>query len=317
ESCVHQPNKVDRNTTLTTQENDMHPCILYCGWQTSHAVTSRAVKDVLLVDICSRFLMDVFPDLLKLKAFGAEGMIKEVVQYFHVAEDLFNCRDAPLLGTSIYNVVVHALVQAKEEFLVCKADKRVVHLVFVLWEMAIDIFERMKSFGIRPNAETYTIMIDCCTLNRDLVSARGLMATMLQHGYKHHARTYTSILKILLANDEFDKVLNFLKEMKEEGIRSDVIVYNTILRQASEKVRFDVIELLVEHMHRQKIKPDPETCLQVFSSYYEHGFLDTALEALQVLSVRMVSESESVQRKMKSTYEELILDEGADVEESL
>ncbi|KAH9297347.1 hypothetical protein KI387_029029, partial [Taxus chinensis] len=122
---------------------------------------------------------------------------------------------------------------------------------------------------------------------------------------------------ILLANDEFDKVLNFLKEMKEEGIRSDVIVYNTILRQATEKVRFDVIELLVEHMHRQKIKPDPETCLQVFSSYYEHGFLDTALEALQVLSVRMVSESESVQRKMKSTYEELILDEGADVEESL
>ncbi|KAH9297348.1 hypothetical protein KI387_029030, partial [Taxus chinensis] len=112
-----------------------------------------------------------------LKAFGAEGMIKEVVQYFHIAEDLFNGRDVPLLGTSIYNVVLHALVQAKE------------------WEMAIDIFERMKSFGIKPNAETYTIMIDCCTLNRDLVSARGLMATMLQHGYKHHVRTYTSILK--------------------------------------------------------------------------------------------------------------------------
>ncbi|XP_057866655.1 pentatricopeptide repeat-containing protein At1g76280 isoform X2 [Cryptomeria japonica] len=234
-----------------------------------------------------------------LTAFAAEGMIRELVRYLHDLEDRFNGSDAPLLGSDIYNVVLHALVDAKE------------------WELAIGIFGRMKSFGIKPDVKTYTIMVDCYSISGDFNSARELVNTMLQRGLKHHARTHTSIMKIFLANGAFEKVLDFLKEMKEDGILSDVIVYNTIIRQASEKVRFDVIELVVEHMHRQKIKPDPETCWQVFSSYHDHGFFDTAVEALQVLSVRMVSENETVQRKMKSIYEKLILDESPSTDEFL
>jgi pentatricopeptide repeat protein len=221
-----------------------------------------------------------------LKALEAEGMVKELLQYLHVAEDHFNSRDAPgapLLETNMYNSVLHALVEAKE------------------WDVAVDIFENMKAFGFKPDAATYHIMMDCSSLTGDLQSARALMATMLQ---------------IVLANDDFEAAINLLNEMKDEGIHSDVLSYNTILSSASARGRLDIIELLVEHMHRENIQPDPDTCLLVFSSYYERGLIDTALEALQVLSVRTISDDETVQREMQSNFQALVLDEDSQVEES-
>lgn len=221
-----------------------------------------------------------------LKALEAEGMVKELLQYLHVAEDHFNSRDAPsapLLETNMYNSVLHALVEAKE------------------WDVAVDVFENMKAFGFKPDAATYHIMMDCSSLTGDLQSARALMATMLQ---------------IVLANDDFEAAINLLNEMKDEGIHSDVLSYNTILSSASARGRLDIIELLVEHMHRENIQPDPDTCLLVFSSYYERGLIDTALEALQVLSVRTISDDETVQREMQSNFQALVLDEDSQVEES-
>lgn len=40
------------------------------------------------------------------------------------------------------------------------------------------------------------------------------------------------------------------------------------------------------------------------------------MEALQVLSVRTISEDETIQREMQSTFEALVLDEDSQVEES-
>ncbi|KAI5341764.1 hypothetical protein L3X38_009639 [Prunus dulcis] len=50
---------------------------------------------------------------LLLKALGAEGMIRELIQYLDVAENIF-CRNNIYLGTPIYNTVLHSLVEAQE-----------------------------------------------------------------------------------------------------------------------------------------------------------------------------------------------------------
>ena len=177
-------------------------------------------------------------------------------------------------------------------------------------------FEKMKAFGVKPDATTYNIMIDCCSLTGDLQSACALMTTMLQDGFTFHACSYTILIKIMLANDDFEAAINVFNEMKDEGIHSDVQSYNTILSSASTRGRLDIIELLDEHMHRENIQPDPETFLHAFSSYYERGLIDTALEALQVLSVRTTSEDENVQREMQANFQGLVLDENSQVEES-
>lgn len=78
--------------------------------------------------------------------------------------------------------------------------------------------------------------------------------------------------------------------------------------------RIDVIELTVEQMHQDQIQPDPSTCSHVFSAYTDNGFHNTAMEALQVLSMRMISEQDDILQKNRLEYENLIFEESSEAE---
>ncbi|KAL5557746.1 hypothetical protein UlMin_033957 [Ulmus minor] len=204
-----------------------------------------------------------------LKALGAEGMIRELIHYFHVAENLFS-RSKGYLETSIYNTVLHSLVEAKES------------------HMAIEVFKNMKSCGVSPNLATYIIMIDCCSILVCFKSACALLSLMLRDGYIPQTITFTALIKILLENEDFNESMSLLDQAISEGFQLDVTLFNTILRKARAKERIDVIEFVVARMISNKIRPDPSTCNFVFSTYVDRGFHSTAIEALQVLSMRML-----------------------------
>lgn len=78
-----------------------------------------------------------------------------------------------------------------------------------------------------------------------------------------------------------------------------------------------MVELIVEKMHRLKIQPDPSTCRHVFSAYADNGFHSTAMEALQVLSLRMISEYGNILEDFRLKYENLILDEESEAESEI
>ncbi|GMJ02768.1 hypothetical protein like AT1G76280 [Hibiscus trionum] len=220
-----------------------------------------------------------------LKALGAEGMTTELLQYLHVAEKLF-FRTNTYFGTPIYNIVLRSLVNAAES------------------DTAILIFKNMKSSGLQPNAMTYNIMVDCCSYIRCFKSGCALLSMMVRHGFIPGTSTYTALIKILLKYDDFDEALSLLDQASLEGCQMDVVFYNTILRRASEMVRIDIIEFIIERMHRDKVQPDPSTCAYVFSAYVDGGFYNTAIEALQVLSMWMISYEEITLEEKKIEYED-------------
>ncbi|CAJ1972614.1 unnamed protein product [Sphenostylis stenocarpa] len=152
-----------------------------------------------------------------LRALGEEGMIRELIQYLHVAENLFIYRN-PSLGTRIYNIVLHYLVEAKES------------------DMAIAIFKKMKLCGCNPDSETYNIMIDCCTIGKSYRSACLLISMMIRNGFCPGICTYTAFIKILLQDENFDEVMNLLKQVILDGIQPDVLLFNTVLKEACYKV---------------------------------------------------------------------------------
>ncbi|XP_059634066.1 pentatricopeptide repeat-containing protein At1g76280 [Cornus florida] len=231
-----------------------------------------------------------------LKALGAEGMTREMIQYLRMAENQFSLGNS-YLGTLIYNTVLHSLVEAKES------------------RSALEIFKTMKSCGFVPDAATYTIMIDCCSIIRCFKTACALVSMMVRDGFYLQAATYTALLKILLGCEDFNGALDLLDQGNLDGIQPDVLLFNTILQKACEKGRIDIIELIVERMHQEKIQPDPSTCSFVFSAYVDRGFDSTAVEALQVLSMRMISEEDVTLEEKRMEYEEaFILAEDLDAE---
>ncbi|XP_077237689.1 tetratricopeptide repeat (TPR)-like superfamily protein isoform X3 [Tasmannia lanceolata] len=233
-----------------------------------------------------------------LRALGAEGMIREMIQYLHAVENQLGVANS-YSGTIIYNIVLHALVEAKE----C--------------HMAIEIFKNMKSSDLPVDAATYNIMIDSCSVTRCFKSALALISMMLRDGFCPQTCTYTALIKILLANEDFDETLNLVDQASSEGIQPDVLLFNTILQVAYQKGRIDIIELIIERMHEEKIQPDPTTCFYTFSAYVDHGFLNTAMEALQVLSMRMISEDSSILQEKRGDFEDLILDEDPQAESQI
>ncbi|XVF63548.1 hypothetical protein PTKIN_Ptkin09bG0095600 [Pterospermum kingtungense] len=231
-----------------------------------------------------------------LKALGAEGMTRELLQYLHVAENLF-CHTNTYLGEPIYNIVLHSLIKAEES------------------HMAIEIFKNMKSCGFRPNAVTYNMMIDYCSTIRCLKSAYALVSMMLRDGFYPETMTYTALIKILLEYKNFDEALNLLDQASFEGYQPDLLLYNTILKKAGEKGRIDIMEFIIVRMHQDKVQPDPSTCHHVFSAYVDRGFNNTAMEALQVLSMWMISDEDSKLEEKKIEFEDdFVLSEDLEAE---
>ncbi|KAG2675522.1 hypothetical protein I3760_12G007200 [Carya illinoinensis] len=228
-------------------------------------------------------------------ALGAEGMIRELIQYLRVAENLF-CRNNTFLVTVMYNTVLHSLVEAKES------------------DMAVEIFKNMKSCGFAPDAATYNILIDCCSILRCFKSACSLVSMMVRDGFYPQTLTYTVLIKILLEDENFDEALNLLDQAFSEGHDLDVLLFNTILQKACQRGRIDVIEFIVERMHQEKIQPDPSTCHYVFSAYVDQGFHSTAVEALQVLSMRMLSEEVGTHDEKTQIEDDFILAEDSEAE---
>ncbi|KAJ6702312.1 PENTATRICOPEPTIDE REPEAT-CONTAINING PROTEIN [Salix koriyanagi] len=192
--------------------------------------------------------------------------------------------------------VLHSLVEAEE----CR--------------MAIALFKHMKASGLEPNAATYCIMIDCCRTIRCYKSACALVSMMLRSGFYLQTVGYTVLIKILLQDENFDEALNLLDQGHSEEIKLDVLLYNPVLHIAKDKGRIDIIELIVEQMYREKIQPDTTTCHNVFSAYVYSGFHNMAMEALQVLSMRMISLEDCVLEEKKAELEDLILSEDKEAE---
>uniref|UniRef100_A0A6N2M5X7 Pentacotripeptide-repeat region of PRORP domain-containing protein n=3 Tax=Salix viminalis TaxID=40686 RepID=A0A6N2M5X7_SALVM len=145
-----------------------------------------------------------------LKALGKEGMMRELMQYLCVAEDLFYHSNRHL-GIPLYNSVLHSLVEAEE----CR--------------MAIALFKHMKASGLEPNAATYCIMIDCC---RTMINCIGF------HDVAFWVLSTDSGVHCSHKDENFDEALNLLDQGHSEEIKLDVLLYNPVLHIAKDKDRY-------------------------------------------------------------------------------
>ncbi|XP_049932880.1 pentatricopeptide repeat-containing protein At1g76280 isoform X2 [Nymphaea colorata] len=232
-----------------------------------------------------------------MRVLGAEGLIREMIHYLDVAEHYVTGNDASAF-TAMYNTVLHELVETKESY------------------KAAEIFRKMKLFKIPCTTMTYNIMIHCCSMTRCYRSACSLLAMMLRDGLQPVIQTFTSLIETV-AGQNFLEALYFLDQASSAGIKSDVVLYNAILEKAYFKRRLDILELIIERMHLEKVQPDPTTCRYALCAYIYHGFHSTAVEALQVLSIWMISQDEDKQQEFRSKYEDLVQSEDPEVEHQI
>ncbi|KAL6844844.1 hypothetical protein ACP4OV_025503 [Aristida adscensionis] len=261
----------------------------------SHVDVSKRIR-IIEMDMLNNDIQHNFVSMKNLiRAFGAEGMIEEMLRYLNVAENVLWNMD-PYHKSDLYCIVLHALVKAKET------------------HKAIKTFKIMRSCSLPANISIYNIMIECCKLLPCFKSASALLSLMLRDGFCPNVVTFTSLLKVVLAKDDFEEALDLLDICKIEGIHPDIEIFNTVLSHAYARSQIHVVEYIVECILRAKILPDTSTLWYTFCAYAELELYNTAIEALQVLSMRMISEDVSIFREKGIILEDLILSEEPDAE---
>ncbi|CAN1311614.1 Pentatricopeptide repeat-containing protein At1g76280 [Linum perenne] len=150
-----------------------------------------------------------------LKALGTEGMTHELVQHLRFAEDLFS-RNNTYLGSPIYNIVLHALVEAQESY-----------------KFALSLLCVMMRVGFDPVASTYTSLMK---VQLSILCNLALFAFARLPVFEWHLSSYLCMLQIQMDSGDFDEALFLLDRMELEGISVDVLLYNTILDKAFAKV---------------------------------------------------------------------------------
>ncbi|XP_031403643.1 pentatricopeptide repeat-containing protein At1g76280 isoform X1 [Punica granatum] len=230
-----------------------------------------------------------------LRALGQEGMIKELIRYLRMAEDLFS-RYNLQLGTPVYNTVLFALTAAKES------------------NGAIEIFKTMRRCGFPLDNITYNTMISCCCNIGSFRSATAVVSMMIRDGFLPQTLTYTALLKIVLDDNNFDEALDLLDRASSEGDELDVLLFNTVLKKVGDTRKLDLLEYVIEQIRRANIGPDPSTCSYVFTAYTDREFNRMAAEALHVLSVRIITQEGVLPAEKRAEYEDFIFSEDPEAE---
>uniref|UniRef100_A0A0E0B495 Pentacotripeptide-repeat region of PRORP domain-containing protein n=2 Tax=Oryza glumipatula TaxID=40148 RepID=A0A0E0B495_9ORYZ len=261
----------------------------------SHADVSKRIS-IIETDMLNNEIQHSFVCMKNLiRAFGAEGMTEEMLKYLNVAENVLWNMD-PYQKSDLYCIALHALVKAKDT------------------HKAIKTFMTIRSYGLPANVAIYNIMIECCKLLPCVKSASAVLSLMLRDGFYPTILTFTSLVKVVLAREDFEGALDLLDACIIEGIQPDIEIFNTVLLEAFEKGQIHVVEYIVECIHRAKIRPDQSTVWYTFCAYVDQELYNTAIEALQVLSVRMISEEADVLKEKGVIVEDLILSEEPDAE---
>lgn len=135
-------------------------------------------------------------------------MIEEMLRYLNFAENMLWHIDSDQI-TDIYNIVLHALVKAKQvgHLFLCflasihseYAHNGFMFLLLLQCRAAIDVFKNMRLCNLPTNVAIYNIMIECCSILQCYRSASVLVSMMLRDGYYPQTLTYTALVKVLCA----------------------------------------------------------------------------------------------------------------------
>lgn len=233
-----------------------------------------------------------------LVSLSEEASTDAVIQRLQLAEGCVDDRGLPILDTVSYNIAMNACIQDKQ------------------WATAREIFNKMTSLGFEPSTYTYNILINGCADRRKVGEAFQFLDTMQQKGLQPMPSTYNSLIKVCCHSGELDAALALLKEMGDSGIESSIVTFTTLLASADYHERLDLIEFLVEHMHREKIQPNITTCEHVVSAYLNCHQIDDAVEALRVLSIRMLPKGGKLQGQLEDILKQIFNEDSLQVESS-
>ncbi|CAK9181221.1 unnamed protein product [Ilex paraguariensis] len=122
---------------------------------------------------------------------------------------------------------------------------------------AIEAFERMESFGLKPELSDYNRLIDTLSKSRHIARAQQVFDKWKNRKLKPDIKSYTILLEGWGQEHNLLRLNEVYREMKDDGFEPDVVTYGIVINAYCKAKKYDEAAELFHEMEGKCIKPSP------------------------------------------------------------
>jgi len=148
-------------------------------------------------------------------------------------------------------------------------------------EQAMEVYEELKSRGLRMNIVAYSTLIDAQAKSGNPQKAQALLEQMEKEGCAPNTITYSCLLKAHCVKGDLDSGLKVFQDMISKGLKPDTVVFNTLLDGAVRCGQFNLCDRLVTEISNYGLEVSNFTLSIIIKMWGKRRKLDKAFVAVR------------------------------------
>ena len=151
------------------------------------------------------------------------------------------------------------------------------------------IMETLENKKIKPNADTYTLMINTYTRELDFANANKMFSTITDSGLTPHVWAFNSLMRSRCKAEfpnEAREVLEHMHDEKPFGVSPNTDSYNALLQYYESHGKDEETQELFNLMRERNVKMDVETYNCLIRSKYNSGKAREGIEIFERFNYR-------------------------------
>ncbi|KAM7463472.1 hypothetical protein LguiA_031593 [Lonicera macranthoides] len=147
---------------------------------------------------------------------------------------------------------------------------------------AVDAFERLEKFGLKPELSDYNRLIDILSKSRHVEKAQQVFDKWRNRKFKPDIKSYTILLEGWGQVQNLLRLDEVYREMKDEGFQPDVVSYGIIINAYCKAKKYDDAIERFNEMEAKNIKPTPHVYCTLISGLGSEKRLTEALKFFEL-----------------------------------
>ncbi|CAG8535872.1 10008_t:CDS:10 [Ambispora gerdemannii] len=122
---------------------------------------------------------------------------------------------------------------------------------------AVEIYNQTEKLNIKPNAETFEMLIQCCLTIKHRPLGQQFFNEMRSRGIDPSSRVFTAMIQLTCTDTDYEDAFTLLEEMKSRNILPPITVYEAIVSKCALH-RDPRANIALEEMQTVGYLPSPE-----------------------------------------------------------
>jgi len=152
------------------------------------------------------------------------------------------------------------------------------------FEKANRLYEGMKSRKIKPDATTFTILVDMYGKNDNLEKAEFFLSEAISQGIKD-SQLFTSLINVYARKNMLAEAESTYKKMLNLQIKPSAATYNVLIRMYANANMVDKVDVIFgELMRTEAVNPDMITFTALMNAFGKHERWDSMKKVLTLMA---------------------------------